>query len=334
MSTDKDKQLEETTNLSPTETTPENSEQPRIPTKRYQDLVNRLGTEEQKASLEQALEFHRQAGNIDQINPELHRKTLEYYERLHAHQPKEDERASDLKAAAHFIKRKVSHQREETPEGITLDIARAVFWRAYRAIVNEETGIDLKSDTVRNDPNLAEAMNNMVHWLTGSTEGAWDPKKSLVIYGALGVGKSTLAQAAHITSAFFKTRYAWQEQYLGFISMDRLFFDISTTEDIKDFNQLARGNWVIDEVKTEHTKYKHYGNDLPLLNLVIGARHDLWKQEGKQTILTTNIPPSEIAALITNTAEERERMRSRMGQQYTTYQLKGDNKRHPKHRIR
>lgn len=273
----------------------------------------------------------REQGLIDQVDPDTKQRQKEYFKRVK--QPKQKSNAIDMGALSTFIKRQVSHNRDQVPPGIDPQTTRSVFWRAYRAIVKEETSIDLKSATVRQDKALTQAMKNMVDWISQKEDGEWDPKKSLLIYGKIGVGKSTLAQAAHITSSYFKTKFDWEEQYLKFVSMDRLFFEMGTTEDIKKFNQLASGNWIIDEVKEKHTRYKHYGNDLTILSLLLSARHDLWKQQGKQTIITTNIPPKDIAEMVTDTPQEQERLRSRMAQQYTTYEMTGDNKRHPKHRI-
>lgn len=303
----------------------------KIPAPHIQQMIRKTGTPEQIDMLDAALQEREQAGIADQpykgnVDPKEYAKQL-------FENPVKD-MASLVDQSVAFIRNKIKHKRTKKPEGITWSTCRSIYWRAYRELVKEETGMTLDPEVVRQDTSLSTAMANFVNWIIGNEEGEWDPAKSVMIYGNLGVGKSTLAMAAHITTAFFKAKAGWDEGYIDHISMDRLFLELTTTQDIRNFHKLATGSWVLDEVKREHATYKHYGNELPLLNLVISARHDLWKQQGTRTIITSNIPPSDLSALITTTKEERLRIKDRLKQEYSTYLLAGDNKRHPKERLK
>lgn len=233
-----------------------------------------------------------------------------------------------ISAALTFLQGKIKTRSDARPEGLTIDIVRQLFWPAYRMIVKAETDIDLKPDTVRNDPALATAMRNFCHWIIRSDKGEWNPNQSLYLWGDLGVGKSTLARAAEAVMAWIRTTYSWEPCNFAMVAMDQVFLEVYTTENLATIRSMATGNLIIDELKEEHTRYRHYGNDLPILEIVLQARHELWKK-GKRTIITTNIAPNQLVNHLPN-----QRLRDRMLQEYHAVQITGDNKRHPKARLK
>ena len=69
--------------------------------------------------------------------------------------------------------------------------------------------------------------------------------------------------------------------------------------------------------------YKHYGNEFYILSDILTARHNLWKRNGTNTIITSNIPPGRL-----NTVLYDDRLMDRIKQQYEIVELLGKNKRH------
>lgn len=238
---------------------------------------------------------------------------------------------TELKAAANYFAYRL-HKQEKRPDQVDLDMTRGVFWMAYRQLVYQETRLEVKAEAIRTDKEMSAAMLNICKWIL-KEPGEYDPNRSLYIYGDVGVGKTTLARAAHLTTEFFKVRYKWQTPFLPIAAMDQLFYDFTTSQDISGFNQLKSGNYIIDELKEDHAKVKYYGNEIRLLGLLLSTRHEAWKRNGNRTMITTNIPPGDLAAMITDTASEASRIRDRMKQEYNRLHLKGENKRHPKHRL-
>lgn len=251
------------------------------------------------------------------------------YERITGRSLKERPPApvDQAKQIATFLKAHIGGHHQEIPAAADHDTVKAVLWRAFRMLIKEETGIELRSDSVRKDPELASHLANMTRWIRKDSEGDWDPGKSLYIYGTVGVGKSTLAKAAYTTLAWIHHTHQWPAAFFGFASMDQLLLEVYTTENLDGIRKLGQGNQVIDELKLQHAEYRHYGNKLPLLETILLARHELWKK-GSRTIITTNVPPGKFTEVVDG------RLRDRMKQEYHKVEFKGDNKRHAKERIK
>lgn len=265
---------------------------------------------------------------IDQESRRLQATDAEKAYAKKVNQPASQPAATTIGSAMRFITNKVKARHQARPESVTTEFVRGLFWRTYRLLVKEETSIDLKSDTVRRDPHLASSMRNFVHWILRSDAGEWDPNKSLYLWGNLGVGKSTLARSADAVLSYLNSRLGWEEASFNFYSMDQVFLEVYTTSNLDQIRSMGTGNLIIDELKEGHAKYRHYGNDLPILETILLSRHELWKR-GKRTVITTNIKPAELSTYLEN-----ERLRSRMRQEYQNIEIKGDNKRSPKHRLK
>ena len=196
-----------------------------------------------------------------------------------------------------------------------------LFWFYYKLIIKRETGKEIKAENL--EQSQIDFIKKYLNWLLGDqVEGGFDVKRSLYIYGSLGVGKTTIALAGHYAMQKMKAEFYQTQMDYEFVSMDELFLDTYTTDSLSKIGMLARGFWCLDELKERHLKYKHYGNDFYILADILTARHNLWKRGGTQTIITSNIDPKELEPTLSD-----DRLFDRIIQQYQSVRLEGTNKR-------
>lgn len=207
--------------------------------------------------------------------------------------------------------------------------SRSLLWTAYKIQVLNETG---RSPVVPRGGQLANALAQVAHWLVGLNEWHGDPgtkciptNKSLYLVGGVGTGKSTLAIAAHYASMQLASEYKSGMRF-ALTSMDQLITQVYTGSTLEPVQEIAKGNVVLDELRLKHIGYKHFGNDVTLVADILLNRHHLWKQEGRQTIITTNVPTStgnpNRPGLVEALADER--ISDRLFQQYHTMLLTGE----------
>ena len=281
---------------------------PRVekPSQRHIDRIRSMGTPKQNADLDELLEIY------NKQNPP---KKIQYNTAV---APQVDELTKSMQ---YLDKRQQA--RDYKPEGITFDNVKHIFWQYFKQIVKRETGKEIQYSDL--DQYTIEVIKNYIHWLIGSKGGKLDPKKSIYLYGPLGVGKSTIAETGYLVLMYLKYRTDWGNRCYKFISMDELFLETYTEQSLDKIGKVAKGSWCLDELREKHLTYKHYGNEFYILSDILTARHNLWKRNGTNTIITSNIPPGRL-----NTVLDDERLMDRIKQQYEIVELLGKNKRHLK----
>lgn len=309
------------------------------PTRRYIENVIRLGLPDQIAALSAILasfgddikNYSTSAAPTPTDNSEPTPALIQYKKLFSKSPDKGVDPAQDL---ARFIKASSNTTKTGRPPFLDYQFVRRLVWQAFKTIVS--TSAKLFPDDITIDKEQAESLKNATHYIIGSNEGAWDPDKSLLFYSSLGVGKSTIAEVVWKVSDFIARRYEWSSRKFDFVSLNEIFVSSYTTQSLGKIGQLSTGNWVIDELKEDHIKYKHFGNDLPILDDIIEVRYTLWCRHRLQTIITTNLGPADIKNLFDKGKFEDgdSRIFSRITQQYQAVHLKGENKRHPKYRLK
>lgn len=276
-------------------------------------MIRKTGTPDQIRQLEE----EEAAGRPERLQAEI-----DYYHKVMATKkaPDADEAISAMRFIINKLNAKTTAAR---PPGIDYDKAKVIFWNSYRQLIYHETRLEI----TRLEPADAEAIKNFVHWLIRSNKGAWDPDKSLFLWGGLGTGKTTIAMAGHLVAAYFRANYSWEKVYYNFRSLDELFLQTYTTQSLAAIGDLATGGWCLDELREEHFKYRHYGNEVSMLADVLTARHNNWKRTGDRTIITSNMNPKSLDIL-------GDRIYDRIRQEYQAIELTGSNKRHPVTRLK
>lgn len=207
--------------------------------------------------------------------------------------------------------------------------ARSLLWTAYKIQVVNETG---KPPIVPRGGHLAQTLAQVAHWLVGLDEWHGEPGgecispyKSLYLFGGVGTGKSTLAIAAHYASRQLSGEYKTGMAF-GLTSMDQMITKIYGDKTLEPVLELSQGNYVLDELRLKHVGYKHFGNDVSIVADILLNRHHVWKQDGRHTIITTNVPPMtgnpESPGLVDELGDER--ITDRLFQQYQIIKMNGE----------
>jgi len=306
----------------------------RIPPGHIQEMIRKTGSPEQIAELEAKLEAAGQAP----ANKNTKQATA--YLQANATPPEADNSPETIKKLAElFIARKIKGPAGRPPE-VTYKLTRSILWYYYCQIVLKESAIDLAARAREKkkvlDGNVPLVFECFTYWLMGEPRPedkgpGFDPEKSLVFWGDLGVGKSTLARAGQAVLAFYRQRFKWDARYYRLVSMDELFLETIATQNLDELREFRYGNWCLDELKEKHFTYKHYGNDIPLINTILLARHELWKRERLRTIITTNIAKARFVN--SPSVFDDERLESRIAQEYELVEMRGPNWRKPGNRL-
>lgn len=209
--------------------------------------------------------------------------------------------------------------------------ARLLLYDAYRAWVYQRTS---KEPIVEQGDEISTALSLIAHWLVGLEE--WkgkgkprrclDPRKSLYLCGQPGNGKSSIAIATASASMKLYQHYGVGE-HIKYTSMNQVVTKIMTSGSLAPLEQLSEGGLVLDELRLEHLTHKHYGNDLDIMADVLLHRWESWNYLRHQTIITSNITPAKLAE---NIADDSERVRSRIRDQFQILRFTGPSFRAPK----
>lgn len=192
------------------------------------------------------------------------------------------ERKVDIKKFGELLKQRkpeqvrfsidARHYAADTPEMLKL---------CYRAEV-ERRGRVFRDDGATN-----QHIASFAKWLTGGSK-----RPGLFIYGDPGNGKTTLARAAGTLIAMLYENESRYEERKGVISVSALeLADIAKSDDRARFQQLKNTELLhIDDVGTEPTNVKVWGNELSPLVEILYARYD--KQ--LYTVITSNLYKEDI----------------------------------------
>ncbi|MEL6803109.1 MAG: hypothetical protein AAFO91_04900 [Bacteroidota bacterium] len=286
------------------------------------EFIRRKGTPEEKQAL---AEWEKQ--NLTPRQIEAQQRQAEYFRNLDVIEDVEP-RASRLNAATHRMIGMMlkGRRRRAIPTAEMYEASKTLLWRAYSQIIYQETG---DTPIIQDRSEVLMALAQVSHWLCGLEE--WhglvpgqciDPSKSLYLLGKVGTGKSTIARAAHFASIQLTHEYDTGLN-LKFKSMDRIMTEVAANSSIKPLLEISQGHLVLDELRLRHLEYKHYGNDLRVVADLLFNRHDEWKQNGTQTIITTNIPMGDLLNVLND-----ERISDRLFQQYQEILFTGESFRH------
>lgn len=225
-----------------------------------------------------------------------------------------------------FMKAKMNRDRTR-PDAVDYHNTRNYLWDSYRILVWEKSTLKITSKMLNQE--ALPIFKNLCHWLMGNPKGEWNPDRSLYFYGGLGVGKSTLAQAAHYVLSFYKTKTGWTNRYLSFESMENLAMEAMSEEKLNRMSRFGTGGWILDDIKPEHYQVNYFGNQVQLVNRILHARHQAWER-GQQTIITSN------TSWQTFTDPEHlndRRLTDRILEQYIPVHFEGSNYRKPAARL-
>lgn len=207
------------------------------------------------------------------------------------------------------------------PSVITYEKSAAVFWFFYKQIVYKETGKKIDENSF--DGNMKDICSAFVKYCIGVKNDLFDMRKSVLLWGSYGVGKSTIVLAGYMMMKHIAQTTKWNDRGFKMISLSELFFRSRNESDLTEYNKIIEGNYCFDEMKEDQFKIKHYGSEIKIIGSLFEMRHNKWKMNNTRTIITSNVAPSEMEDLLGGDKV----LMSRIKQEYCAIELKGKNKR-------
>lgn len=127
----------------------------------------------------------------------------------------------------------------------------------------------------------------------------WDLSKGILLFGGVGVGKSTLMQIFQVNQSFsyrlISCRQAESEFLIdGPATLDRYSVNYPTAVNSNPFGHTEIG-YCFDDLGTENPGTKHFGNVKNVMTDILLNRYDS-KMDKRSTHLTTNLNVDEIEA--------------------------------------
>lgn len=244
--------------------------------------------------------------------------------------PEESEAALSAARWQKYERLKAEYQKAER-ERIRHDLTRPWDWGYMLNFVKQRAEKELGLTLDLSDPETSFLYGAICRYFVGDpsfeTMGAnWKLSKGLMLMGGVGTGKTTImklfARNKRMSFDLLSCRRAAEmyekdgEEAIGYYSNIR--YDLS--KDPRYFYQTDIGQ-CFDDLGTEKTPVKHYGNTTDVMADVLLNRYDKAKGSYIATHITTNLLPDEIEQKYGT------RVRSRMRQMFNVISVTGDDRR-------
>ena len=179
------------------------------------------------------------------------------------------------------------------------------------------------------DKDNRDQIQQMIYYFMNDKRFEGDLSKGIILQGTIGTGKSILMRifsektpglnftltknfkyytSIDIYGEFVKNGYAAIEHYSQYLKSEDVLIE-------------WHNSIMIDELGTESTTAKDYGNSVNVMEMIIAKRYNNWQSCGQLTHFTTNLTPEEIES------NYGERIRSRFAEMCNPIILVGTDRR-------
>ena len=201
-------------------------------------------------------------------------------------------------------------------------LQRIIFDDIYRNVlkVGDEISEDEYHSKTKNDPELVAFINSLLNWYFK----VGDFKKGgFYVYSPPGIGKTSLMRALfHLSMLYGK------KNNMGTV----LFHDLNKMIGLhkrgerQDFSFYNGENIIIDDLSERMNNVVHFGDKYDISE-IIESRYSVWKNTGKNTIITSNIYPLKSSSMLSMHSMITARSIDRLNEQYEIIILTGESKR-------
>ena len=208
------------------------------------------------------------------------------------------------------------------------------FKEALKAQPEERTGYhenDLKRAIAKHAINRANKLgyewtwdeatkarcNMLLHYFANDPRCNYSLEKGLCFYGSTGVGKTELFK---VFQKFIISTIPESEKRFKMVSCRQVYEDYARGQGAA-IERYSIGNWCFDDLGSEPNNYKHFGNDINVMEQVLFYREKERENGYLNTLITSNLNTSEIL--------ERygDRVYDRIRKMVTFIEIKGESKR-------
>jgi DNA replication protein DnaC len=155
---------------------------------------------------------------------------------------------------------------------------------------------------------------SIVEWMLGdSSDSILNIRKSMLLTGKTGTGKSLIAESIAQVSNYLKGTTFWSIE-----DMRSQFNKMRQSSSINIDWASKHSHMVLDELHEDHFSKKVYGDTVPWAAEILVARYNLWLRYGWQTIITSNLTATDIVNYVNE-----ERVSARLIEQYMSVEFTG-----------
>lgn len=270
---------------------------PGKPSQKKIDRVNAIGTQDQRAVLESEIVLYLKYKPKKKNVPQKPREVPDAWN--------SPERLGEIFPLNKKTKRvKVKYE----------DLAK-VFSSAYKQIIFNEKGILIKEF----EEQQKIVIINLLKWVIYDKKSIYPLNSNLIIFGNIGVGKSTLVKSVKAAMDYIK-RVLKSGTTFDIFELDKEASEMEIDQSLKRLKDIVKPrNYIIDDIQERHSELSVYGSQ-NIIEKILNPRHLNWKR-GIRTILTINMMPEQFNNLVSS------RLESRILEEYIFIELKGINKR-------
>lgn len=158
---------------------------------------------------------------------------------------------------------------------------------------------------------------HLLYYFANDPRCLFDLQKGLCFYGTTGVGKTELLK---VFQQFIIGFLPDNPKRFKLVSCRQVYDDYAAGQDeaIKKYTQ---GNWCFDDLGSEPPNYKHFGNDINVMEQVLFYRDKERENGYMNTLITTNLNTTELQE------RYKPRVYDRLRKMVMFIQMKGESKR-------
>lgn len=167
------------------------------------------------------------------------------------------------------------------------------------------------------DEQTKKACRHLLYYFANDPRCIFDLQKGLCFYGSTGVGKTELLK---VFQSFIVNILPDNQKRFKLVSCRQVYDDYARGQEAA-IEKYTVGNWCFDDLGSEPPLYKHFGNDINVMEQVLFYRNEERQNGYLNTLITTNLNTIELQT------RYKDRVYDRLREMVQFIELKGESKR-------
>lgn len=205
----------------------------------------------------------------------------------------------------------VLHEKEADPFGFSeIELKREVIKYANKRAAK-------MGYTWNWDEGTAKRCLHLLYYFANDPRCVFNLQKGICFYGKTGVGKTELFK---VFQDFIVNTLPDNPKRFKLVSCRQIYDDFARGQEAA-IEKYAVGNWCFDDLGSEPPIYKHYGNDINVMEQVLFYRNEERANGYLNTLITTNLNIDELQE------RYKDRVYDRLRNMVMFIEIKGESKR-------